>query len=322
MIEKIIKKMNLGILKEEPVKLTGGLMHATFKICTDKGDFIIKLLNPNIMKRNTALSNYEKADKLESILKVHDINILPAIEFDNFTLQKIDNQYFYVFEFYDGVSLKFDEIKEIHCKLIANELSKIHNIDIKNEKYIRDEIHIDWNYYIELAKTNNLKIFELLNKNISILNESMTKGNIAIKKLPEISCICHNDMDSKNVLWIKDDFKIIDLECLGYSNPYIEFFQLALCWSGYEQCDINYNLLKTFISTYMENTDILNVDWETIYYGNFGRLEWLEFNLKRAFMIECDSEEEQKIGINEVIETINHVVYYDKNKEAILKCFS
>lgn len=36
-------------------------------------------------------------------------------------------------------------------------------------------------------------------------------------------------------------------------------------------------------------------------------------------MIGCDSQEEQEIGINEVKETIEHVVYYDKVKNEILK---
>ena len=36
-------------------------------------------------------------------------------------------------------------------------------------------------------------------------------------------------------------------------------------------------------------------------------------------MIDCDTKEEQKIGMNEVKETIEHVVYYDKVKNEILK---
>ncbi len=62
----------------------------------------------------------------------------------------------------------------------------------------------------------------------------------------------------------------------------------------------------------------MNVDWEAIYYANNGRLEWLEFNIKRSLMIDCDTEEEKQIGINEVKETIEHVVYYDKIKDEIL----
>ena len=62
----------------------------------------------------------------------------------------------------------------------------------------------------------------------------------------------------------------------------------------------------------------MNIDWESVYYANNGRIEWLEFNIKRSLMIECDKEEQQ-IGINEVKETIEHVVYYDKVKDEILK---
>ena len=35
-------------------------------------------------------------------------------------------------------------------------------------------------------------------------------------------------------------------------------------------------------------------------------------------MIECDTKEEQEIGLNEVKETIEHVIYYDKVKTQIL----
>ena len=36
-------------------------------------------------------------------------------------------------------------------------------------------------------------------------------------------------------------------------------------------------------------------------------------------MIETDSEEEQQLGINEVKETIKHIVYYDSIKNELLK---
>lgn len=47
--------------------------------------------------------------------------------------------------------------------------------------------------------------------------------------LTAVAEICHIDMASKNVLWLDNEFKLIDLECLGYSNPYVELFELALC---------------------------------------------------------------------------------------------
>ncbi len=319
-LNKIVEQYNFGLLKEV-TKVVGGLTHTTYKIKTSKGIYIIKLLNPNIMKRKTALYNFKIADELELKLIENEIKVLQALKFNEKSLLKIDEQYLYIFDFFDGKSLTSEEIKEEHCELIALELSKIHNIDIKNENYIRKEIKVDWNYYLDLAKEKNSNIYNMLINKIDVLNKSMNVGNEAIKNVPNIISICHNDMDSKNILWNNKEFKIIDLECLSYSNPYIEFFQLALCWSGYEMCNINYDLLKSFIKTYLNNVNLDNIDWEVIYNSNYGRLEWLEFNLKRSFMIECDSKEEQLIGINEVKETLEHVIYYDKIKDELLSAF-
>ena len=64
-----------------------------------------------------------------------------------------------------------------------------------------------------------------------------------------------------------------------------------------------------------------DINWEVLYYVNNGRLEWLEYNIKRALMLETNSEEEQQLGINEVKETLEHVVYYDTIKDKILEIF-
>jgi pullulanase len=71
---------------------------------------------------------------------------------------------------------------------------------------------------------------------------------------------------------------------------------------------------------YFENSKLSrDINWEVLYYTNNGRLEWLEYNIKRALMLETDSEEEQQLGINEVKETIAHVVYYESIKSELLK---
>ena len=312
--------LQLGKVLENPVQVAGGFMHCMFKIVTEKGSYIIKLLNPNIMKRPTAMGNYKIADDIEKILQQNNIPAVYALEFKTRKIQELNGQYYYIFEWYDGKSLKDGEIKSVHCEKIGEVLAKIHNIDFKNEPFEKDEMHIDWEKYIELAKDMNSTICDYIKDYADFFNYSMTKGNEAIKKLPPVKAICHNDMDSKNVLWIGDEFKLIDLECLGYSNPYLELFELALCWSGYEECNIDFNLFYTFIKSYFDNTNLdTNVDWEALYYSNNGRLGWLEYNIKRALMLECDNEEEQQLGISEVKETVEHIMYYDKVKDEILK---
>ncbi len=318
--KKIVVNLELGKLIEEPSRVSGGLTHKMYKITTDKSKYIVKLLNPNIMKRPTALENFKKADNYEEILKENHIDAIYSLKFHGKKMQIQDHQYFYVYDWYDGKSLTDDEIKKENCEKIGRVLSQIHNITIKEDVWKEQKKNIDWQYYMDLAKTKNSPIYNLLFDKMDILNDSMNKGNEVINRLPNYIALCHNDLDSKNVLWINDDFKIIDLECLGYSNPYLELFTLALCWSGYESCHINFELFRAFLNSYFENSKLSkNIDWEVLYYANNGRLEWLEYNIKRALMLETDSQEEQKLGIREVRETMNHIIYYDSLKDGILK---
>ena len=64
---KMINQLNLGDIIEEPLRVTGGLTHRMFKLVTSKGRYIVKLLNPNIMKRPTAMGNFNRADNFEEI---------------------------------------------------------------------------------------------------------------------------------------------------------------------------------------------------------------------------------------------------------------
>ncbi len=294
-----------------------------FRIFTDKGRYIIKLLNPNIMKRPTSINNFIKAEKYEELFKENNIKAVYSLEFNNKKMQEIDGQYFYVYEWYDGKSLKNEEITEYHCRQMGKTLAEIHNIDLGKSDYSENEKNIDFKYYINLAKEKESSIYELIYDKLDILNDSLKKGNNSIKNLPNFYSLCHNDMDPKNVMWLDNDYKLIDLECLGYYNPYLELYELALCWSGYEKCNINFDLFKVFFESYFDNSSLdKNIDWEGIYYANNRRLEWLEFNIRRSLMIDCNTKEEQKIGINEVKETIEHVIYYDKAKDEILKNIS
>ena len=321
--ENIVLKYHLGNLIEEPSRVVGGLTHKMYKLVTDKGIYVIKLLNPNIMKRPTALSNFEKANKYEKMLEDNHIPAIYALEFNGQKLQIEEGQYFYIFNWYDGKSLKDAEIKKEHCEKIGKILAEIHNITVKEDYWEEDLKDIDWNYYLNIAKAKESPIYDMLSDKIDLLNKSMKQGNEVANKLPNYITVCHNDLDSKNVMWINDEFKIIDLECLDYANPYLDLFTLALCWSGYETCNINFELFNTFINSYFELSKIdRNIDWSILYYANNDRLKWLEYNIKRSLMLETDSKEEQELGIKEVKETIEHVVYYDQIKDKLLENLS
>ena len=316
---KICLQLDLGEIMVEPTQLKGGFMHKMYSLFTTKGKYAIKMLNPYVMKRDTVFENYRIAEELEAKLEQSDIPILPALIFNGKKMQEIDGQYFYLFDFYEGKSLKGEEITIEHCRKIGEFLAKIHNIEKESQPYNRSEINVDWDMLIEKLSESNTELYNLLSSNRDILYESQQKGNLAVKKMPPVLTICHNDMDSKNVLWNGADCRIIDLECLCYSSPFVELYEMALCWSGYESCNIDFNLFKAPIKSYADNGGELPDDWETICYSSYGRLEWLEYNVKRALGIDC-GEDEIEMGLSEVRETMEHIVYYHSVRDNILEC--
>lgn len=318
---QICKEYNLGKLVSEPVTLTGGFLHKMYGIRTEKGKYAVKLLNPYVMKREDAKENYRIAEELEAVLENHAIPVLPAMVFDNRKMQETGGQFFYIFEWYDGKALHGSEIHKEHCVKIARTLAEIHSIDKKEEAYSGKELHIDWDFYLEKLKSENEAIYALLKNNRKRLYDMQEKGNAAIGKLPGLLTICHNDMDCKNVLWSGEEFRIIDLECLSYASPLLEMYELALCWSGYEECKIDFSLFRLFFKTYFEKSEFRFDDWEALYYSNFGRLEWLAYNLTRTLGIECD-ESEKEIGISETVSTLEHLVYYDRMKKEVIQSMS
>lgn len=314
--EKIEKKYELK-LKEPPVRLEGGFMHKMYKIETERGTYAVKLLNKYVMQREDAMDNYAEAERLELMLEQRDIPIIPALLFEGRKMQEIDGEFFYIFDYYDGKPLRRKEITEYRCAEMGRTLAEIHKTDRKASDGRFEEMSIDWSFYLAEMKKTGMRVYEMLEANYALIQESQDSGNRARKKLPKVLSVCHNDMDCKNVLWKGKDYRIIDLECLSYGNPYTELFELALCWSGYEDCQIDFQLFKAFLRGYANAGGRLPTDWETLYDCNNGRLEWLEYNLKRVLGIDC-GDDEKEIGIEQSEETIRHIIYYSKMREQIL----
>lgn len=317
LLKKICRQWDLGTLECEPLSLKGGLMHRMYSLFTSKGRYAVKLLNPYVMKRDTAQDNYRTAERLEMILEAHNIPILPALTFGGRKMQEIDGHFFYLYDWYEGKALKIEEIGEEHCVRIGKLLADIHGINKRDTLQQCKEVHIDWDGYLERLAAANRGLYGLIAPNRDLLYDSQAKGNIAIKQLPAVSAICHNDMDSKNVLWKGTDCRIIDLECLSYANPFQELYEVALCWSGFETGSINIDLFGKLIQSYSRAGGECPENWEILYDSNYGRLTWLEYNIKRALGIEC-SAEEIETGISETRNTIALVVYYHKIREKIL----
>ena len=237
-------------------------------------------------------------------------------------MQEIDGEYFYLFDYYDGKPLRAEEITQDHCARMGEVLAAIHDTDRKTAQEGYRPVSFDWDRCLPLLERSNRQLFELLRSCRALLEECQERANRAGRRLPRILTVCHNDMDRKNVLWKGSDFRIIDLECLSYNRPATELMDLALRWSGFDECQMDFQRFHAFLQGYVCAGGELPTDWETLYDCDTGRLEWLEYNLKRASGIDRGDGEIQT-GMGQAKETIRQIRYHADMRGRILEyCYA
>jgi aminoglycoside phosphotransferase (APT) family kinase protein len=113
-------------------------------------------------------------------------------------------------------------------------------------------------------------------------------------------------------MWYQENPKIIDWESAGYINPMHDLIETSIYWSVNELGSIEKERFIAFISGYQKRVGVLQADWRMILeHGYLGKLEWLEYSLKRSLWIECTDEKEQQMGTLQVSGTINAIKQYE-----------
>lgn len=316
---KICNDFNLGNIIHSPEKMSGVFLHFVYKIKTHKCEYVIKILNPKIMERETALNNFEKANSLEKLLKQNQINAVYYNIFDSVVLG--DNKYyFYVYDCFNGESIFDEKMTKNHCEKIGETLAKIHNIKIFNTPCDLPAFKYNWDYYINELKNKDKQIYLKLKRCKNVLNFLCENYNQNLQYLPQIQTICHNDLDPKNVLWNNDGFALIDLECLAYFNPYLELIEVFLQWSGINSLKLNKQCFMAVKMAYLKHTKLnLDFDWEVIYHCNINMINWLEYNIKKYLENQFTNNKEFVKTKQEISKTIDKIKFYYKNKNKILK---
>ena len=67
-----------------------------------------------VMKRKNAKDNHILAEKIANIAKENGINCLPAKIINGITLHEIKVNYFFIFDWFEGKSIKENEISKIN----------------------------------------------------------------------------------------------------------------------------------------------------------------------------------------------------------------
>jgi Ser/Thr protein kinase RdoA (MazF antagonist) len=314
--EKLCHVLDLGQIVQPPAAITGGLLHRMFAMETTKGKYAVKALNPQIMARPTAKDNYFLSEKIVRIASSR-VPAHPARIHEGSFLQNIDDQYYMVFDWIEGCSLKASEITTDHCRKIGSLLAEIHTTDFSQIGRLDEILNImraiDWDLYLHKGRQLDSVWADLLQSNLERLLAWNEKALRSSRLLAAERVYSHRDLDPKNVMWDKGQPVIIDWESAGEINPAHDLIETAVYWSANEAGGIDKDKFLAFVEGYQEDYGKFNAYWEMVLdLGYLSKLEWLEYSLKRSLQIECTDEHEQEMGTRHVIETIHALKKYEE----------
>jgi len=311
-IKELLIKLELGDLIEEPTRIMGGLLNKLYKVSTTKGIYAVKHLNPKLITNDSNKEHITLTEKIASKAKENGLNCIPAMEFNNMSIQECNNSFFLIFEWFEGTNISNSKISKEHVREVATILAQIHNIDFGELKHKcnkpNKDFEVNWNYYVDRVEMPTIKEFLLKYKDK--LYEIDKKSSIAVSKIKSEMVVSHKDLDILNVIW-SYDFKpyIIDWELAGLVNPCEEAIETAWNWSGgheyYDATKFYY-----FLDTYKTNGGNLTDINKAIYSCFKNNSEWLEYNLKRSCGINCSDNEERQIGEKEAIRVIKKIIKF------------
>ena len=319
-ITELCIKYALGKIIEEPKLVTGGLMHKMYHVSTDQGEYAIKLLNPDIMKRPEALTNMIHSELVSNAL-ANVIPLIAAKTFQGKNIIEMDGSFFVVFDWLDGKSIFAPDISEYHCEQIGRVLGKIHATQVKIDAMVENrDIReaYDWNLFMEKAKLCNSEALEVLQENIADIMRWDRNVVTGLYEASQNQVISHRDLDPKNVMWKNDAPYIIDWEAAGYVNPFQELIEVLNYWISDETGKYGKAKFDALMQAYTENNNIYNVNWDVILSCSFdGMLGWLEYNLKRALGMEGSGINDQEEGIQQTQGTIYELKKYENQIEQL-----
>lgn len=325
-IEKLIKKFNLADKVESITQIHGGLSNRMYKVVTDKSNYAIKKLNKSLMQSEESFERILFAEEVSKIAQENDILVERALMLDGNIIHQIDNDYYMIFNWNKGHHIKPEDVNEQICIKIGKLLADIHNIDfsntsIKKEKNIEIRT-INWDYYIEIAKSERKFYSEELEKNKDILYELNKKINEALEYSKDNLIISHRDLIKKNILWNDNIPTIIDWEASGYINPTVELVQLCWNWANGDVGAFDFEKFQIIIKEYLKYVkNYKKEDMEKLIYANFWEaIEWLEYNLKRSLCIENSyRKEEIELAEKEICYLNDEIKYAMLQIESVAK---
>ncbi len=321
-IGKVIQSLGLGEMTEAPSEVKGGLLHKMYRVTTSGGEYAVKVLNGEIMKRPTALRNTVNSEKIaEAFTGI--LSVVAAMEVQGKQIHELDGSYYMVFPWVEGRSVFPKEINETHCAAMGDILGRMHRADISVdgvEPEAGEAERFPWDAYLQTAREqkkqniqagqgqNWLPQYEKAVCDIKAWNQAACDAQ---ETLAQTQVLSHRDLDPKNVMWNGSEPLLIDWEAAGYINPYQEFLEVLNYWADDGEGGLVRSYFEALAKAYGRHMPLAEVPWDAVFAGSFsGMLGWLEYNLKRALGMEASDEAQIRLGEEQVIGTIGALYAY------------
>ena len=303
----------LGQLLTEPKPVNGGLMHAMYRVCTTQGEYAVKVLNADIMKRPTAYQNMVNSEVVSHALK-DTVPLVAAKTLSGKHVIEFEGAFWMVFDWLEGKSIYPPDLTERHCSLIGDLLGRIHAADIRVANIPRstaDRNPFLWRDLLTQAETKNSTILPLLQTHLSSILAWDEQLNDSWALVQRHQVISHRDLDPKNILWKDGQPFIIDWEAAGYVNPAQELVEILNYWIVDADGQYSRQKFDALMNSYTVHADVSSVDWSAVLSTSFaGMLGWLEYNIKRALGLEGSNASDRAEGEAQVQQTLRELCQY------------
>ena len=315
-INSLMEYLELGSVVNEPVQVTGGLLHKMYRVVTNKGVYAMKVLNPEIMKRPAALRNTVNSEKIAAAFKPI-LPVVAALEMNGKQIHEQNGAYYMIFDWVEGASIFPPSITVENCYAIGQVLGKMHHKNLAIDGVEPEEggaAMFAWDEYQELLQgyeTEDWAIrYQEAVSDIKLWNQAACDAR---EVLAETLVISHRDLDPKNVMWNGNTPLIIDWEAAGYVNPYQEFLEVVNYWADDGKGGLLKQHFDALFKAYTQHVKLEKVDWIAVFAGSYmGMLGWLEYNVKRALGMEAATTEEVQLGKEQVLGTIQALYEYQE----------
>lgn len=327
-IQKLMLQNDLGA-EITVQKIAGGLSHNMYRVATDKALYAVKQLNPAVMCKKEAYRNFVFSEKTARVAKKNGINAVCALRFRGKVVLKEEDSFFMIFDWVNAQTLSAEQVQDKHCEIVGQTLAKLHNINFRKQKNIKPKNAqtepFDLDKYLSSAKEQGKPFAQRLQNNMELLSTLRQLSAAATNNLNNDLVVSHRDLDRKNVMWQSFTPFLIDWEASGSIDPALELVQVAWYWAGGDVESLDLQKFETLIKSYVEEyRGKICADHADLVYANVRpKLDWLQYNLQRAF-VETEFESAE-LADNEVVDCLKELEYcvsqFDNVVKALKNCF-